>query len=191
MSEDEKLKRYAEELHNLYIINQYKDGDKRFKVIPTKADRDTYQRIIIGKMKDDDFKKNLLFGGYAFFRDKLKNGADINGFTKIDPVKLQRVILERLDVVHITLDKSDNPYIIFESLNYKGTPLTQADLVRNYFFMNLPSEKHDEIYEDIWYPIQKHYENISGNTYLKELTDSFWYYLRKGNYSASFSEYPK
>lgn len=179
MKEEESLKKYVDELHNLYIINQYKEGPKLFKVIPTKADRDTYQQIIAGKIKDEDLKKNLLYEGYVFFREQLKKELDINGAKKIDTVKLQRVILERLDVVHITLDKSDNPYIIFESLNYKGTPLTQADLVRNYFFMNLPSEKHDEIYEDVWYPIQKHYEKISGNAYLKELTDSFWYYLRK------------
>lgn len=179
MKEDEKLSKHVDELHNLYIINQYKEGQKLYKVIPTKADRETYQQIIQGKIKNEENKKTLMYEGYNFFRDQLKQEIETNGSTKIDPVRLQRVILERLDVVHITLDQSDNPYIIFESLNYKGTPLTQADLVRNYFFMNLPSEKHDEIYEDVWYPIQKHYEKIFGNTYLKELTDSFWYYLRK------------
>ena len=35
-------------------------------------------------------------------------------------------------VVSIVLDADDNPYLVFESLNAKGRPLTQADLIRNY-----------------------------------------------------------
>ena len=34
-------------------------------------------------------------------------------------------------------DADDNPYLVFESLNAKGRPLTQADLIRNYFFMRI------------------------------------------------------
>ncbi|MGH3925845.1 MAG: GmrSD restriction endonuclease domain-containing protein, partial [Pseudonocardiaceae bacterium] len=43
---------------------------------------------------------------------------------------------------------------IFESLNYKGQPLTQADLLRNYLFMRLPY-RGDEIYTHQWLPLQK------------------------------------
>ncbi len=52
------------------------------------------------------------------------------------------------------LDADDNPYLVFESLNAKGRPLTQADLIRNYFFMRVHVDKQDEVYNDFWFPMQ-------------------------------------
>lgn len=77
------------------------------------------------------------------------------------------------------MEEKDNPYLIFESLNHKGLPLTQADLVRNYFFMRLPKERHQEIYDDIWNPVQELFRECTKKKYLEELTNAFWYYLRK------------
>jgi hypothetical protein len=56
--------------------------------------------------------------------------------------------------VAITLDPEDNPYRIFESLNAKGMPLTQGDLLRNYFFMRLPPGEHEHWYATVWNPMQ-------------------------------------
>jgi hypothetical protein len=53
---------------------------------------------------------------------------------------------------------------IFESLNYKGQPLTQADLLRNYLFMRLP-HRDDEVYTHRWLPLQK----LLTDTELEEL----------------------
>ena len=52
------------------------------------------------------------------------------------------------------LDAEDNPYRIFESLNAKGMPLTQGDLLRNYFFMRLPPAEHEHWYNTVWSPMQ-------------------------------------
>jgi hypothetical protein len=91
------------------------------------------------------------------------------------------MLLSRLSLVSIFLDEQDDPYLIYESLNYKGCPLSQADLIRNYFFMRLPTKKHKEIYSEIWLPLEKRFKNEvnAGDQYLDELTNAFWYYLRK------------
>ena len=48
--------------------------------------------------------------------------------------------LDRLIVVDVTLDHStDDPQLIFESLNSTGIDLSQSDLIRNYVLMRLPS----------------------------------------------------
>jgi uncharacterized protein with ParB-like and HNH nuclease domain len=156
-------------------INLYKDGDNRFKILPTKMDLETYKQIILGKNQED---ANQLIEAYRFFGNRMSHGGSENQ-SSLDLAVLKRILLQQLTLVHITLDEKDNPYLIFESLNYKGTPLTQADLVRNYFFMHLPRDKHDDIYNDIWYPIQKRFEKSAGKDYLEELTNAFWYYLRK------------
>ena len=62
--------------------------------------------------------------------------------------------MSQLSFVAITLDAEDNPYRIFESLNAKGMPLTQGDLLRNYFFMRLPPAEHEHWYTTVWSPMQ-------------------------------------
>jgi uncharacterized protein with ParB-like and HNH nuclease domain len=46
--------------------------------------------------------------------------------------RIAEALKSRLTVVAIHLGETDDPYLIFESLNAKGAPLTQADLIRNY-----------------------------------------------------------
>ena len=59
-------------------------------------------------------------------------------------------------MVSIVLHKDDNPHLIFESLNAKGLALTQADLLRNYFFMRLHVDQQESLYRDYWKPMQEH-----------------------------------
>jgi hypothetical protein len=66
-----------------------------------------------------------------------------------------RILVSQLSFVAITLDAEDNPYRIFESLNAKGMPLTQGDLLRNYFFMRLPPAEHERWYTQLWWPMQR------------------------------------
>jgi hypothetical protein len=57
-------------------------------------------------------------------------------------------------VVMINLSDSDDPYLIFESLNFKGSSLEQADLVRNYFLMRFPVTEQQAVYDGLWLPRQ-------------------------------------
>lgn len=61
---------------------------------------------------------------------------------------------DRLSVVTIILAAHDNPYLVFESLNFKGHKLTEADLIRNYLFMCVPSDRQEALYQHYWRPIQ-------------------------------------
>lgn len=79
-------------------------------------------------------------------------------------VESSRPITTRLALVAISAHADDNVHRIFESLNYKGQPLTQADLLRNYLFMRLP-HRGDEVYTHQWLPLQK----LLSDTELEEL----------------------
>jgi len=72
----------------------------------------------------------------------------------VDLDRLVQIVVSQLSFVAITLDPEDNPYRIFESLNAKGMPLTQGDLLRNYFFMRLPPGEHEHWYASVWNPMQ-------------------------------------
>jgi uncharacterized protein with ParB-like and HNH nuclease domain len=167
----------AAELQELYLINRYKKGDAHYKILPTQADQEVYQKVIEGQINGST---SLIYETFKFFVNQLKNGDIEKDNFPIDLAKFKNVVLEKLTLVSITLDDRDNPYIIFESLNHKGAPLTQADLLRNYFFMKLTNkEQREESYEKIWLPLQDQFKvNAGDDQYLKELTRAFWCYLR-------------
>ena len=73
---------------------------------------------------------------------------------KVDPKRILEIIEKRLMVVMINLSETDDPYLIFESLNFKGAPLEQADLVRNYFLMRFPVTDQQAVYDGLWLPMQ-------------------------------------
>ncbi len=89
--------------------------------------------------------------------------------------------------MNITSDDGDNPYLIFESLNNKGEELSQADLVRNYVFMKLPAEEQESIYKSTWLPLQESFKanTLPNKEYADELTNAFWFYLRKDGAAVS------
>ncbi len=174
----------AAELQELYLINRYKKGDAHYKILPTQADQEVYQKVVEGQIKGST---SLIYETFKFFGNQLKNGDIEKDNSPIELAKFKNVVLEKLTLVSITLDDRDNPYIIFESLNHKGAPLTQADLLRNYFFMKLTNkEQREESYEKIWLPLQEQFKvNAGDDQYLKELTRAFWCYLRTGGENIS------
>lgn len=154
----------AERLHDLYLTNRYASGLTRLKVLPTQADRPAYASIIDSNGDDG---ASSVHRAYRYFRSQLSQ-SDENG-AALDLKRLEQVIASGFELVSITLGESDNEYRIFESLNATGTPLTQADLLRNYFFMRVPVAEQEAMYNDVWLPMQ---ETLTGT-----LEDFFRYEL--------------
>lgn len=136
--------RFADEINNTLLVNQYKDGNDYFKLMPTQIDRETYENFINGIPNENE---NQLTKAYTFFDKKLKQ-------VELEPEKLKKIITSYFSVVSIVLDGDDNPYLVFESLNAKGKRLTEADLIRNYFFMKIHIDKQEEVYKAYWQPMQ-------------------------------------
>lgn len=179
----DKYQKLAGELYDKILTNQYKEGEEFYKVLPTKEDSGNYQNIIIKSEKDRTGveKKGRIYEAYDFFKKQLKEPI-FEEEVPLDLARFKTVILERLLLVNITSDEQDNPYLIFESLNYKGQELSQADLVRNYIFMRLPHERREEIYRNKWLPLQEEFKanmRQKEKEYADELTTAFWFYLRK------------
>lgn len=66
--------------------------------------------------------------------------------------KLLQAIQQDFSVVEIALSEGDDSQEIFYSLNSKGTPLSQSDLLRSLIFMRAEKERasRDQIFEDFW-----------------------------------------
>lgn len=156
----------AEQLNEQYLINKWATGPNRFKLLPTQGDRNPFFAIINGSADGN----SRLVQSQRFFAAKLRR-SDRNGHP-LDLAKLHNILVQQFVVVSIVLAKDENPYVIFESLNAKGQPLTQADLVRNYLFMRINDPDEEEIaYNDLWHPME---QDLG-----PEITNFLWRYLTK------------
>src|SRR5579859_2385608 len=138
---------FAETIHTSYLVNAGADGDDHLKVLCTHQDRAAFSTVIQSATEPP---ASPIRDAYRSFREALdaqiKQGVDLD--------RLVKIVVSQLSFVAITLDTEDNPYRIFESLNAKGMPLTQGDLLRNYFFMRLPPVEHERWYNTVWSPMQ-------------------------------------
>ena len=137
-----------------YLINRHYDGPDRLKLLPTQGDRDVYSLLVVDRALSTT--DGRVKGAYEFFRQKLTADHDLE---TIDPLRFLETIEQSLQVVMINLGDADDPYLIFESLNAKGEPLTQADLVRNYVLMKFRQSlgsggDQERIYVSYWNPLQ-------------------------------------
>jgi uncharacterized protein with ParB-like and HNH nuclease domain len=138
-----------------YLINRHYEGADRLKLMPTQGDREHYAALVLDNVLPP--KSHLMGQAVAFFTAKIL-GPDINE-DALQPHLLLQTLEQCLQVVMINLGDNDDPYVIFESLNWKGEPLTQADLVRNYVLMRFkyslqPGGEQEKVYNKLWKPLQ-------------------------------------
>ncbi|MGH3904298.1 MAG: GmrSD restriction endonuclease domain-containing protein [Pseudonocardiaceae bacterium] len=150
----------AEKIHEHYLVNKYAPGNERYRLLPTQEDRQSW--IALVERYADAGGEDRIGAAYRFFLRKLQEVDDPDD--EHDIRRVERTITTRLALVAISAHADDNVHRIFESLNYKGQPLTQADLLRNYLFMRLP-RRGDEVYTHQWLPLQ----TLLSDTELEEL----------------------
>jgi uncharacterized protein with ParB-like and HNH nuclease domain len=178
------LGRFAKDSHPaLYkkirrmVTNPEEEELLHYKLLPTTkyGDREIYLAIL----KDDSplpKTDSKIPQAFEFLSREL--GSRIKA-GKIDPEKLFIVLANCLQVVFIDLNQEERPYEIFESLNAKGMPLSQADLVRNYIAMKLPETRQEEIFNKYWSKIENllQEKRTVGRSNLGELTAFLRHYL--------------
>ncbi len=151
LASERGLAKIAERIGDL-VTNRHEDGHDRYRLLPTQgevpaeSDRENLIRLID---KTSGAHGGRISEAAKYFGGKLRR-ADAP-----DLDMLYRVIVGKLTLVSIVLDEKDNPHRIFESLNGKGRPLSQADLIRNYFFMRINEKAHERLYLDFWRPMQQ------------------------------------
>ncbi|QGU07042.1 Methylated-DNA--protein-cysteine methyltransferase [Corynebacterium occultum] len=166
----------GEEIKNRFLVNQYKKGRDHIKLVPTQADRSSFNAVI--KRLPDSGGQDTIGTAYRFFRSQLTMFDDPDIAEDIQT--LQEAVIEGLALVSISTHPDDNVHRIFQSLNNTGLKLTQGDLLRNYIFMRLP-ESDEEAYERYWHPLQEKLDN-------DQIEQLFWIDLAKDNPTVKVSD---
>ncbi|HQY92751.1 DUF262 domain-containing protein [Caldilinea sp.] len=159
------------------LLNEDETGNLRYKLLPTLkyGDQNSYCAIVEGKPAPSGVESRIP-QAYAYLTTHLTNRLKSDG---IDPNRLFNVLMMSLQFVFINLEHNERPYEIFESLNYKGKSLTQADLVRNYIAMKLPPTRQAPVFTELWSPIEETLleKRTVGRSRLGELTAFLRHYF--------------
>ncbi|GAA7469434.1 DUF262 and DUF1524 domain-containing protein [Helicobacter pylori] len=134
-----------------YLINNNKDGDKKFRLILSESDKDTLLSLIDKNKRKPSEPSLKIVENLKLFEEWIRKNTD----------KLETIFkgLEKLMIVWIALKKEkDNPQLIFESMNSKGIELTQTDLIRNYIVMETEDEKQEDFYNQYWRAMEEDFK---------------------------------
>ncbi|MBR2207653.1 MAG: DUF262 domain-containing protein [Synergistaceae bacterium] len=165
--EDKNVNFTSDEINNMWLKNQYAKDDEHYKLLLVGENRETLidliEEKIEGKTISEETRSKLL-QNYKFFEEKISESK-----SEMTPAALYEAI-GKLQIVNITLDESDDPQAIFESLNSTGKDLSKSDLIRNFVLMGLDYETQTEIYKKFWLPMEK----LFGNEKQDALMDDFF-----------------
>ena len=106
--------------------------DESFKVWPTELDRDAFRQTMSNSLPSDKYENSSIVQAHEFFKLQVEHWLDERPEeTEVRADALEIVLGDLLELVVIDLGIDDEPHIIFETLNARGTPLLQSDLIKN------------------------------------------------------------
>lgn len=111
--------------------------------------------------------KQAIECGYQILDEFLKEQVDPNLRTK-RLVSFVRLVTEAVVVLRITAKSYSNAYAIFESLNNRGVPLSQADLIKNELLKIAPEPDREDI-TDNWTSVRQTIDALDAAIQLPEL----------------------
>lgn len=103
-------------------------------------DSNIIEKILKGNIESlsEKEKEFNYFKNYEWFVNKIKSQNDLDDkFIKNFYLKC----LEKIKVAVINLNNFEDEFLIFESINSKGKPLTPADLIKNYIISRIENDQ--------------------------------------------------
>ena len=138
---------------NAYFLkNVEEEGNREQKLVLRRHDQATLHALIDGKELPLEASERIR-ENYNYFREQL---------SEANPADVYRGI-GHLVIVDVALDRqTDDPQLIFESLNSTGVDLSQSDLIRNFILMRLPEKEQTKFYETYWSKIEGLFRGSEG-----------------------------
>lgn len=157
-------------IKNQFLYNSDEIDEDKYKLLLNVQDKETYIKLIDNTIFTVNKPATNIIKCYEFFYEHIEDFIKQDG--QIDEIYAG---IFKLSLVSISLDKdSDNPQMIFESMNSTGKDLSQTDLLRNYLLMDLTPEKQTRLYKTYW----KSMEELFGEDIYKNDVNKFDYFIR-------------
>jgi hypothetical protein len=189
----------AERLSRL-VLNDHAAGDDVFKLWPTSLDRDAFRAAMTNGLSPEEFESSPIVQAHDFFRLQIREWIDQVADAKEQSGRihaLETTLFGLMEMVVIDLATADDAFVIFETLNARGTPLLASDLVKNYVLQSATAEhlSSDELYERDWKPLEDKWwrDEVRQGRIVRPRIDVFlnyWLIMRTGNEIASPDVFP-
>lgn len=132
------------------------DPDNAFKVWPTIKDRDAFRYAMRGNSSATDYEESLIIQAHRYFATQTENWLDELSEETRGADQAARDLehaVKHLGFVVIDLGEADDPHVIFETLNARGTPLLQSDMIKNKILYHARSGEKDDLwpFKDDWW----------------------------------------
>ena len=126
----------AERLKDLVLNREaycVENDDYAFKVWPTMVDQEAFRNAMHNDLPSEEYEESCIVQAHNFFKDQVSQW--LNSYPQELASQaaeaLEETVSKLLELVTINLEQSEDPHVIFETLNARGTPLLQSDLIKN------------------------------------------------------------
>lgn len=199
LEEDGYIKE-AKRLRRLVTNDEdFAEGDSRFKLWPTLGDQDAFRAAMTNGQTTTGFGKSLIVQAHEFFSFQIRewlNSAEPLGRPRLADA-LHTALIGLLVLVVIDLKTGDDAYVIFETLNARGTPLLASDLVKNFILQSASAKGYDpdELYKTYWAVFEEDWwrEDVQQGRITRPRIDVFlnyWLIARRFEEVASHNVFP-
>lgn len=125
----------------------------QFKIWPTNVDRDAFRHAMHNGLATDGFAESRIVQGHEFFQLQIREWLHVDESSLPQRVAaLETALTGLLQMVVIDLEPKDDAHVIFETLNARGTPLIESDLIKNFILYRATADGQDEekAYQEYW-----------------------------------------
>lgn len=129
-----------------YLYAMFRKVPRKIKLCPIESDKAAYDALFKNNPKELITDSGLT-DNYSFYYEQIVS-CGLTFEQIFDAV-------EKLIIIDLRLEASDEPQLIFESLNSTGKDLTEADKVRNYLLMSLTKDQQEAYYHRYWKKIEE------------------------------------
>lgn len=151
-----------------------------FKLWPTTGDRQAFRHAMHNGLAIDKFADSLIVQAHEYFQRQAKDWLLESGTNPNHRARaLQTAVADLLQLVVIDLNANEDPYIIFETLNARGTPLLESDLIKNYVVSKVGDLKIWGDLDDDWWSDDVTQGRLTRPR--KEALFNYWLAMRSGS----------
>lgn len=121
-------------------------SNRHYRMKHSRIDEPSYTKMMIVKSPEDinECENSAIIKAYKYFINNLKDYSDE------EREELKQVLLNKMPVISMLLDKDDDEQEIFDTINSLGVRLTIGELLKNYMFKE---PKLIELYDSKWMEI--------------------------------------
>ena len=128
------------------------DSDNQTKIRQSNLnDQKAFQEAIRSHYSDRQIRPSSISQAYRYLKILAEDWLDSepeSRTTKADA--LEATLTEYLEMAVIDLDEDEKPHIIFETLNARGEPLKQSDLIKNTVMYEANVIDQDQTAQELW-----------------------------------------